>query len=152
MSDGWWLVITGGAVVGWAIFLDVVYDTDARLARWWVRRARRQGSRAGVMSLLTSLAALLGYVVLALFAAGVASAAGDRHWALLIALPAMLAYVPFNFATMPAQYGGYAHWRRDLAAAGADPRLQRAIAWWAGPASFLGMVAMVSTLLPIFLD
>jgi hypothetical protein len=70
------------------------------------------------MSLLTSLTALLGYLVLALLAAGVASAAGDRHWALLVAVSAMLAYVPFNFATIPLQYGGHGSWRRDLAAAG----------------------------------
>ena len=152
MGGGWWILVIGGLVVGWAIYLDIRHDTDKRLARWWVPRARRQGRWAGPLSFLMSLGLLAAYATVALVGASIASAAGDKRWALLTALPAMLAYVPFNFATMPTQYGSYGSWRKDLAAAGAEPRLQRAIAWWAGPPSLLGMVAMVATLLPIFLD
>ena len=63
----------------------------------------------------------------------------------------MLAYAPFTCVPMPTQYGGYRSWRSDLADAGADARLQRAIAWWAGPTSLLGTTAMVATLFTIFL-
>jgi hypothetical protein len=52
---------------------------------------------------------------------------------------------------MPAHYDGYRSWRNDLADAGANTRLQRAIAWWAGPPSFIGMIAMIASLFTIFL-
>lgn len=151
--DGpWGIVLVGGLVLGWTLYLDLRHDHDARLARRWVHRARPQGRWAGPVAFAGSLALLLGYVVLALLGSALGSAAGDRRWALVVALPAMLAYAPFVLATMPVQYGGYRSWRRELAEAGADRRLQRAIAWWAGPPSLLGLVAMVATLIPLFTD
>jgi hypothetical protein len=151
VSGGWWIVGVGALVVAWAIALDVRLDTDRRLARWWVRWAGRRGGWAGPLSLLLSFAGLLGYGVLAMIGNALGESLGDPLWALAVSLPAMLAYVPFNFATMPTQYGGYRSWRQDLTHAGADIRLQRAIAWWAGPPSLVGMIAMIATLFTIFL-
>ena len=94
---------------------------------------------------------MLAFSLLAVVGDGLGDSLDDPLWALAISLPAMLAYVPFNFATMPTQYGGYRSWRNDLADAGANTRLQRAIAWWAGPPSLIGMIAMIATLFTIFL-
>ena len=152
MSDGWWIGIIGAGLIGWAILLDVRYGSELRLARWWVPRARRMGRWAGPVAFVGSCAALAGYAVLAVLGGSLASAAGDSHWALVVALPAMLGYAPFVFATMPTRFRGYDAWRSHLAAAGAVPRLQRAIAWWAGPPSLLGLIAMIATLAAIFLD
>jgi len=146
VSGGWWIVIVGGLVIAWAIVLDIRLHTDRRLARWWVRWAAGRGGWAGPLSLLVSLGCLLAYSVLALIGNGLGKSLGDPQWALAVSLPAMLAYVPFNFATTPTQGGAYRSWRSDLADAGADPRLQRAIAWWAGPPSLLGLIAMVASL------
>ena len=151
MSGGWWIVVVGGVVVAWALALDARSGTDRRLARWWVRWAARRGGWAGPLSLLLSLSVLLAFSVLAVVGDALGDSLDDPLWALAISLPAMLAYVPFNFATMPTQYGGYRSWRNDLADAGAHTRLQRAIAWWAGPPSLIGMIAMIATLFTIFL-
>ncbi len=151
MSGGWWIVVVGGLVVAWAVALDVRLDSDRRLARWWVRWAAQRGAWAGPLSLLLSLALLVAFSLLAMVGDALGDSLDEPLWALAISLPAMLAYVPFNVATTPTQYGGYRSWRNDLADAGADPRLQRAIAWWAGPASLVGMIAMIATLFTIFL-
>jgi len=151
MSGGWWIVVVGGLVIAWALALDVRLDTDRRLAGWWVQWAIRRGGWAGPLSFLLSLACLLVYSVLAMVGDALGDSLDEPLWALAISLPAMLAYVPFNFATMPTQYGGYRSWRNDLADAGANTRLQRAIAWSAGPVSLFGMIAMIATLFTIFL-
>ena len=151
MSGGWWAAIVGGALLVWPLAVDLRWDSDARLARWWVSWARRRSVPA-LRSFLLSAGTLALYVAFALAGAAVAEAAGDRRWALVPALPAMLAYLPFVFATMPTQAGAYASWRADLAKAGADPALQRRIAWPAGIPSLCGLSAVIATLFPIFLD
>jgi hypothetical protein len=150
MSGGWWIAVIGGALLLVPLALDVRWGTEARLARWWVSWARHQGSPA-LWSFLLSLGALAAYSACALVGAALGKAAGDPLWALVPALPAMVAYAPFVFATMPVQYGGYRAWRQELARAGAEPALQRRIAWPAGIPSFLGMMAVIVTLFPIFL-
>ena len=128
--------------MGWSspgrIALDVRCDTDRRLARWWVRWASRRGGWAGPLSFLLSLGCCWRSPCSPWSATPSGDSLDDPHWALAVSLPAMLAYVPFNFATMPTQGGAYRSWRSDLADAGADARLQRAIAWWAGPPSLVG--------------
>jgi len=151
MSGGWWAAILGGALLVWPLVVDLRWDSDARLARWWVSWARRRNVPA-LRSFLLSLGTLAMYAAFALAGAWVARATGNRHWALVPALPAMLAYLPFVFATMPTQYGAYASWRADLARAGADPALQRRIAWPAGIPSLVGLIVVIATLFPIFLD
>jgi hypothetical protein len=150
MSEGWWIVVVGGFVIVWAIALDVRLGTDRRLAGWWVRWAARRGGWAGPLSALLSLGCVLVFAVLAILGDNLGESLDDPRWALVVSLPAMLAYVPFNFATTPTQGGAYRSWRSDLADAGADPPLQRAIAWWAGPPSLAGMVAMIASLVTSF--
>ena len=151
MSGGWWIVVVGGLVIAWAIALDIRFDSDRRLAGWWVRWASRRGGWAGPLSALLSLGCVLAFALLAIMGDTLGESLDDPLWALVVSLPAMLAYVPFNFATMPAHYDGYRSWRDDLADVGANTRLQRAIAWWAGPPSLIGMIAMIATLFTIFL-
>ena len=147
MSGGWWIVVVGGLVIAWAIALDIRFDTDRRLAGWWVRWASRRGGWAGPLSALLSLGCVLAFSLLAIIGDNLGESLDDPRWALAVSLPAMLAYVPFNFATTPTQGGAYRSWRSDLADAGADARLQRAIAWWAGPPSLVGLIAMIASLI-----
>jgi hypothetical protein len=96
------------------------------------------------------LAALAGFGLLALLGNVVATNVGNGLWALLVTVPAMLAYAPFVWATAPLGVTGYSFWRRELESAGADGREQRGIAWWAGPPSFVGLLVMIATLWSIF--
>jgi len=148
---GWWAVaLVGGGILGWAIYLDVRHDSDGRLATWWVTRARDWGEFVGPCSLIISTGILACYGFLALLGNLLAQELGDPRWALLVAIPAMLAYAPFAFATAPVDPSGYRHWRSDLKSAGADTREQRRIACWAGPPSLVGMMSMIATLASIF--
>ena len=151
MSGGWWIALVSVGVLAWAIAIDIRYKTGERLARWWVTAVRRRSGSAAMWSFLISTAAVTGYLVLAAVAAALADLLGNEKWALLVVLPAMLAYAPFVFETMPANTSGYEQWREYLAASGADRKLQRAIAWSAGLPSLLGLTAMIVTLFPIFL-
>jgi hypothetical protein len=154
MSDGWWAVAVGSTAFAWVVLLDLRWDSEARLARWWVRRARSQGRSAGPVSLAVSSLALLGYLAVAYAAEAVAQALATGPttvWQDVAAtLPPVLAYAPFVFATMPVQYGGYRDWRAALAGAGADPGVQRAIAWWAGAPSLVGLGMMFFNVSTVF--
>ena len=99
-----------------------------------------------------SVAALVGYSVLAVLGHVLSRHLGASHWALLVSGPAMLAYAPFVLATAPVDLQGYHWWRSDLGAAGADAQEQRRIAWWAGPPSLLGIFAIFVTLEMIFVE
>lgn len=149
------MLVTGVAVMAWALYLDVRHHSDARLAAWWLVRARRVEARSvgpdpGPDAFLVSTGALVAFSALAWAADRAADELGDPLWALVVTLPGMLAYAPFVLATMPTQGGGYTSWRRELAAAGADTREQRAIAWCAGPSSLAGMMAMLVSLFTTF--
>jgi hypothetical protein len=151
--SGWWAVAAAGAgIFGWAAYLDVRHDADRRLATWWVSRARAWGGWVGPCSLVISAGILAVYGLLALLGKVLAKGLGDPRWALLVAIPAMLAYAPFAFATAPVDPSCYSSWRSDLESAGADSREQRRIAWWAGPPSFVGMILMIATLASIFVS
>jgi hypothetical protein len=152
MSDGWWLVVIGAGVLAWSVVLDVRLHIGDRLARWWVPRAERRGRWAGPAAFVISSVPLVAYLVMALVGAGIASAAGDERMALVTVVPAIALYAPYAFETMPARGSGYASWREALRAAGARAGLDRTIAWWAGPPSLLGMVAMCVTMLPIVVN
>lgn len=150
VGPGWWIVVLGAGVLAWSVLLDLRFHTGDRLARWWVPRAKGQGPWAGPVAFLASAVALAGYVLVALVGWAVASATSEDRWALTVVVPAMLVYAPVVFETMPSRVSGYRHWREALAKAGADARLQRTIAWGAGPPSTLGLVLMIVTLFPIF--
>ena len=152
MGGGWWVLLVGGSLVAWSVYLDLRHDTDRRLARWWVARARRQGGWTGPLALLTSLAALAAFCLLGFASMVAADLGGDPRWALVVLYPALLVYGPFVFATAPTDPGLYRAWRDSLEEAGADAHLQRAIAWWAGPPSLVGLVLAVVSLFPVFLD
>lgn len=149
--SGWWgvLLVGGGALV-WFVVLDLGYDVSERLARWWVGRAQRWPGRVGPRSLGLSAVVLMAYVGLALVGRALGAQLGDPRWGLLISGPALLAYTPFMLTTAPLARGGYQYWRDDLRAAGADPALQRRIAWWAGVPSFVGMVVALASLVLTF--
>ena len=142
------MLVAGLALVGWVVLLDVVVDAERRLARWWVPRAGRRGAWAGPWSFAVSLAALAGYGLLVALGDAVGRAAGSPAWALVVLVPALLAYAPLAVATAPLTPGLYTRWRGELRAAGADPRQQRRIAWWAGPPSLFGVGALALTLVP----
>lgn len=149
MTGSWfWLSGTGLSLVAWSLYCDIRHDTTLRLASWWVPRARHQGRWAGPMSLLTSIAAPLGYAAVAVLGGYLAQSAGNPLWALLVCYPAMAVYSLFVFTTLPTKTGY--HWRFDLREAGADAPLQRRIAWWAGAPSIFGLSGMVTTLIAIF--
>ena len=116
-----------------------------------MRWASCRGAWAGPLSLLVSIADVLAYALLAAVGDGLGESLDDPHWAAAISLPAMWPTRPSPSSPMPTQYGGYRSWRNDLADAGANTRLQRAIAWSAGPVSLFGMIAMIATLFTIFL-
>lgn len=144
------ILAVGLSVILWCAYLGIAHHLDERLARWWVPliKPRRW---AGPTAFLISSAALLAYLGLALLGAGLAQVLGNRYWALVIIYPAMLAYTPFIYPAMPSRSTGYRDWRECLRAAGADVRVQRAVAWWTVLPSFLGLVVMIVGLFPIFL-
>lgn len=154
--DGWvGVLVTGAAVVAWALYLDIHHESDARLAAWWLARARRVEARSigpdpGPDAFLVSTGFLVCFSALAWAADRTADALGEPLWALAVTVPAMLAYAPFVLATMPTQGGAYWSWRQELEAVGADTNEQRAIAWWAGPPSLAGMMAMLVSLVTTF--
>ena len=115
-----------------------------------MRRSEQWGPATGPLSFLLSAGALAGFGSLAWAADAVAERAGSPLWALVATTPAILAYAPFSLATAPTQYGGYLDWRRAAREAGADVRQQRAIAWWAGPPSLMGFVAVAAALASAF--
>jgi hypothetical protein len=142
------------ALFAWAVYADVRLGSEDRLARWWLARVEAWGPATGPLSFVLSAAALGGFGLLAYAGHAVAEHLGNPLWALVATGPAMLVYVPFSFATAPAQYRGYLDWRFALAHAGADARLQRTIAWCAGPPSLLGIgavtLALASAFVPSF--
>jgi hypothetical protein len=142
MGGWWWVFIVALGLVGWAYFLCARFDGDARLAASWTGRTRGLGGMTGPTSFLVSAAALAVFVLLMWVADGVADELGDPLWELLVTGPALLVYAPFVLATAPSQSSGYREWRRDLAEAGAAPREQRRIAWWAGLPSLGGVLAI----------
>lgn len=150
MSDGWWLLIAGVGLFGWSIFLDVKYKFGKRLAAWWAAQARRRGRAIGLFSFGVSTGAMLAYVLLLVFGAFLTARLDHLAWALCFMLPQSLAYVPFMLATVPSE-PGYVAWRRDLSAAGASAQQQRQIAWWAGPPSLIGMLAITATAMTMVL-
>jgi hypothetical protein len=81
---------------------------------------------------------MVSFWTVALPSAVAARSSGVPSLGLIVVVPALMVYTPFGFATVPSRGLDYHSWKRDLARAGADRSLQRAIAWWAGPSSFLG--------------
>ena len=149
--SGWWAVgVVGAGVFAWVVYLDVRHHSDSRLASWWVSRARDWGAWVGPCSFLVSVVALGGYVLAAWLGHVLTTPLGDPAWALALSLPAMLVYAPFVFATAPVDPSGYSAWRSELGDAGAGAGEQRRIAWWAGPPSLAGMIAMIATLASVF--
>ena len=141
----------GAAVLGWSAYLDARHQCVERLASWWVSVTKDRGRWIGPWSLATSAVALTAYAALARIGHALARNLEDPRWALVVTVPALLAYGPFVFATVPHSTSGYVSWRSELRAAGADERHQRRIAWWAGPPSLLGVVLMIATLCSVFL-
>lgn len=151
MISGWWgAALVLGVAFAWSVFVGARYDYDDRLARWWVRRARRWGRSAGPRSLLVSAGVLLAYVLLVAVSQELGAQLGDERWGLLVHVPALLAYVPFMLATAPMQFSAYTYWRADLEQAGADKQLGRRIAWWAGVPSFVGLFAVLLAVAGVF--
>jgi hypothetical protein len=149
--DGWWGVAVVGLVLfGWTFYLDDRHHFEKRLATWWLARARRNVGRAGVDAFLVSAGLLLCFSVLAWAAHRMATGLDTPLLSLAVTGPAMLAYAPFVLATMPTQAGAYWAWRQELAMVGAEPTEQRAIAWWAGPPSLAGLMAILLALVSAF--
>lgn len=142
----------GVAVLGWSVYLDARHHWVERLASRWVSRTKNRGRWVGPCSLATSAVALTAYAALAWVGNVLATNLEDPRWALVVTIPALLAYGPFVFATVPHHISGYVSWRSELRSAGADERHQRRIAWWAGPPSLLGIVLMIATLSSVFLS
>lgn len=149
--NGWVLVLlVGGALLALAMLLDATFDSEQRLARLWVAGSQGLGWAAGPVLFLRSTALLALYSAVAWLGHLLSQGLGHPAWALLVSGPAMLVYAPVVLAMAPFNGTAYAAWRSHLAAAGADPRLQRAIAWWAGPPALVGFGTIVLTLATAF--
>ena len=146
MEPWWWAVVACIAAFLWTVYLDVRHHSEQRLATWWVARTRTLGGWTGPVSLLVSACALACFSVAAWAAVRAADATGHHLWALAVIGPAVLAYAPLAWAGAVAMASAYRPWRAELIDAGADPRQQRAIAWWAGPPSLLGILAIATAL------
>lgn len=150
-GGGWWALGVGLTVFAWATYFDQKHGATTRLAHWFVRRSSRSNLGIGPMAFLVSLGVLISYIAIMAASLYVGHVADDPRWSLVIAYPAMVAYAPFVLTTMPHEIVGYL-WRHDLARAGADPALQRRIAWCAGPPSVVGAAAIATTCLAIFMS
>lgn len=148
---GWLCIgIISVGLIGWAFVLEDRLDYEHRLATWWVDGARGLGAATGPVSFIRSTLLLAIYCVVAWLGDLVATGLGHPLRALLLAGPAMLAYAPVVLAMAPIDSTAYTTWRSYLAAAGADPGQQRAIAWAAGPPALAGFGAVFFTLATIF--
>lgn len=151
MNGGWGVVVLGVGLLAWAIYVDVVHDSDDRLAAWLVPTVLRWPRRYALAAFVISLAFLSGYGVAGFVGVLLAEALGDPRWSLLVLGPAMLVYTPLMFAMAPVDPQGYRYWRESLRKAGAPAGTDRWIAWLGGIPAFLGMTALVMTLIVIFL-
>ena len=148
---GWvYIGIISVGLIGWAFVLEDRIDYEHRLATWWVDGARGLGAAAGPVSFIRSTLLLAIYCVVAWLGDLLATGLGHPLWALLLSGPAMLAYAPVVLAMAPTDSTAYTTWRSHLAAAGADPGQQRAIAWGAGPPALAGFGAVLFTLFTTF--
>lgn len=137
MREVLWVVVLVG-LLAWAWLLEELGLAD-RLARGWVRRARRQGRWAGPLALLGSTVLVVVFVVVVL---AVTSPVLD--------IAAAVVYVPFALATAPDYHLRHTEWRARLVRAGASGELGRTIAWWAGVPSFVGLwVGLVNSMLVV---
>ncbi len=144
MEAAWWvtpLIIGIGALV-WSVFLDIRYSVDRRLADLWLAKIRTLGAWAGPFSFLISATALIAFCLLVVAGFLLGQHFGSPYWSLITTIPGIMAYVPFLMATVPAKFSAYSRWRSELRSSGAVPKEQRSIAWWAGPPSILGIVAL----------
>ena len=141
MERWWWL---GACITAflWSAYLDVRHHSERHLAAWWVARRRALRGWSGPASLLLSLGALGCFSVAAWTADRAGAAMGNHLWALVVVVPAVLAYAPLVMATAPTQASADRAWQSELGDAGADARQQRGIAWWAGPPSLARIVAI----------
>ncbi|QSR31451.1 hypothetical protein CFI00_13255 [Nocardioides sp. S5] len=148
---GWVYVgIISVGLIGWTFVLEDRIDYEHRLATWWLDGARGLGVATGPVSFIRSTLLLAIYCVVAWLGDLLATGLGHPLWALLLSGPAMLAYAPVVLAMAPLGGTAYRTWRSHLAAAGADPGQQRAIAWGAGPPALAGFGAVLFTLFTTF--
>lgn len=152
-ESGWFfvLVVLGG-LIAWSMLLDAKVDSERRIATWWVRSARGLGVWSGPVSFVRSTVLLALYSAVAWSGHLLAGRAGDPLWALLLSGPAMLAYAPVVMAMTPFDVVNVGMWRSRLAAVGATALEQRAIAWWAGVPALAGFMAIMLTLVSVFVD
>lgn len=120
------------------------------MAAWWVAGVDGLGFAAGPVSFIRSTILLAIYSTVAWLGHLLATALDHPLWALIVSGPAMLAYAPVVLAMAPFEGTAYTPWRSQLAAAGADARQQRAIAWWAGLPALVGFGAVMFTLITVF--
>lgn len=152
-ESGWFFVlVVGGGLIAWSMLLDARVDSERRIATWWVHSARGLGVWAGPVSFVRSTVLLALYSAVARSGDLLAERLGDPLWALLVSGPAMLAYAPVVMAMTPFDVVNVGMWRSRLAAVGATPREQRAIAWWAGVPALAGFMAIMLTLVSVFVD
>ena len=144
------VAVAGAVLIGWALVLDERLGSEHRIAAWWVAGVEGLGFAAGPISFIRSAILLAIYSTVAWLGDLLAEALDDPLWALLVSGPAMLAYAPVVLAMAPFEGTAYTPWRSRLAAAGADARQQRAIAWWAGPPALVGFGAVMFTLITVF--
>lgn len=150
-ESGWlFVLVVGGGLIAWSMLLDARVDSERRIATWWVRSARGLGVWAGPVSFVRSTVLLALYSAVAWSGDLLAGRLGDPLWALLVSGPAMLAYAPVVMAMTPFDVVNVGMWRSRLAAVGATPREQRAIAWWAGVPALAGFMAIMLTLVSVF--
>jgi hypothetical protein len=145
-----WVAVAGVVLIGWALLLDARFGSEHRIAAWWVDGVQGLGLAAGPVSFIRSALLLAIYSTLAWLGDLLAGALEHPLWALLVSGPAMLAYAPVVLAMAPFEGTAYTPWRSHLAAAGADTRQQRAIAWWAGPPALVGFGVVMFTLITVF--
>lgn len=153
-TDGGWVfvLVIGAGLIAWSMFLDAWLDSERRIATWWVRSVRGLGAWAGPVSFVRSTVLLALYSAVAWLGDLLAGRLGDPLWALVVSGPAMVAYAPVVLAMTPFDVVNVQMWRSQLSAVGAEPREQRAIAWWAGVPALAGFMAIMLTLVTVFVD
>ncbi|NYE38293.1 hypothetical protein F4692_003441 [Nocardioides cavernae] len=152
-ESGWgYVLLVGGALIVWSLALDASLGSERRIAVWWVRSVRRLGAWAGPVSFLRSTVLLALYAIVAWLGDLLAGRLGDPLWALVVSGPAMVAYAPVVLAMTPFDVVDVQLWRSQLSAVGAEAREQRAVAWWAGLPALAGFMAIMLTLMSIFVD
>lgn len=146
--SGWWIGGIAVAITIWSFGLGILVED--RIFDWYLARSGTSALRAGVAVVGTHVLGLIGWFAVYLGGSVAAERGGDRVWAGLVVLPALLLYGPWLVQFLPAGRFGFSFTREDLGRRGATRGVARAITWSGAPFAPLGLGLMTAAFIATF--